>query len=58
MRDIRRDVMSFIRALIRMWQVFIPNKKKENHDVDIQSNFTKSARYFISSTSSWQVKCN
>ena len=29
MRDVRRDVMSFIRAFIRMWQVFIPNKKKK-----------------------------
>ena len=46
MRDFRRDVMSFIRALIRMWQVFIPNKKKENHDVDIPNlNYNASSDY-------------
>ena len=38
--------MSFTRALIRMWQVFIPNKKKENHDVDIPNlNFNASSDY-------------
>ena len=46
MRDVRRDVMSFIRALIGMWQVFIPNKKKENHDVDIPNlNYNASSDY-------------
>ena len=46
MRDVRRDVLSFIRALIRMWQVFIPNKKKENHDVDIPNlNYNASLDY-------------
>ena len=46
MRDVRREVMSFTRALIRMWQVFIPNKKKANHDVDIQNlNYNSSSDY-------------
>ena len=36
--------MSFLRALIRMWQVVIPNKKKENHSVDIQNlNYNSSS---------------
>ena len=46
MGDVRREVMSFTRALIRMWQVFIPHKKKENHDVDIQNlNYNASSDY-------------
>ena len=38
MRDVRRDVMSFIRALIRMWQVFIPNKKKKIMTLTFQTS--------------------
>ena len=46
MRYVRREVMSFICALIRMWQVFIPNKEKENYDVEIPNlNYNASSDY-------------